>query len=68
MAKLHPLRKWRTANKIRQNKLAEQADISNSHLCEIEKGLKEPSLSVAATLAKISGLQIADFVLAHRRA
>lgn len=69
MSKIHPLRKWRKANAIRQNDLASRAKMATSYLCEIEKGLKEPSLALAAKLAKITDYQvnITDFVRGNRR-
>lgn len=52
----------RKARGITQERLAEEAGISQAMLCQVEKGLKNPSLLVSAEMAKILGCRIEDFL------
>ena len=58
----HNIRRIRKARGITQERLAEEAGISQSMLCQVEKGLKNPSLLVSAEMAKILGCRIEDFL------
>ncbi len=58
----HNIRRIRKARGITQERLAEEAGISQAMLCQVEKGLKNPSLLVSAEMAKILGCRIEDFL------
>lgn len=49
--------KFRKAAKITQGKLAEKVGISKTHLCQIENGKKDPSLSLLRDIAKHLSVQ-----------
>jgi transcriptional regulator with XRE-family HTH domain len=57
------LRLIRQIHDVNQTSMAKQLGISNSYLCEIEKGNKEPSLSVLDRYAQILNLRTSDIVL-----
>ena len=58
----HNIRRIRKARGITQERLAEEAGISQAMLCQVEKGLKNPSLLVSAEMAKILCCRIEDFL------
>lgn len=49
---LNNITKYRKMQNLSQGKLAEMAGISRTHLNRIELGVAEPSLKVAAEIAK----------------
>ncbi|ADU50253.1 transcriptional regulator, XRE family [Thermaerobacter marianensis DSM 12885] len=59
------IRAARQAAGLSVKELARRAHISPSHLSDIERGVKHPSLAVAATLAQILGRSL-DWVVAGR--
>ena len=58
----HNIRRIRKARGITQERLAEEAGISQAMLCQVEKGLKNPSLLVSAEITKILGYLIEEFL------
>ena len=52
------IKKIREAKEISQMELAEKIGISQAMLCQIERGTKNPSLQVAAEIAKILGCEL----------
>lgn len=60
----HPLRIWRKKAGITLAELAQRANITPSHLSEIERHKNDPSLSLAAKLSRATSgeVQIVDFV------
>ncbi len=62
MDQVHPLREWRKANDKTLASLAGDVAVTPSHLSEIERGLNDPSLALAARLSKASGIPIDKFV------
>lgn len=59
---LHPLREWRRVTGKTLVDVAAEVEVTPSHLSEIERGLSEPSLSLASRLAKLAGIPIESFV------
>ena len=58
----HPLRTWRKANGKTLADVAEDVSVTPSHLSEIERGLNEPSLALAARLSKATDIPLDKFV------
>lgn len=56
------IRRIRESRSMTQEYLAEEAGISQAMLCQIEKGIKNPSLQVSAEMAKLLGCRIEDFL------
>ncbi|HEV2453970.1 MAG TPA: helix-turn-helix transcriptional regulator [Verrucomicrobiae bacterium] len=56
------LRKHRLALKLSQETLSEKADIHPTHVSFIERFERNPSLNVAASLAKALGLTLSEMV------
>lgn len=56
----HPLRAWRKsqAPKVTLATLAARVGVTPSHLSEIETGNNEPSLALAITLSKETGIEV----------
>lgn len=57
----HPLRKWRNDNGKTLANVAEGVAVTPSHLSEIERGLNNPSLALAARLSRETGIPIEEF-------
>jgi transcriptional regulator with XRE-family HTH domain len=66
----HPLRAWRDGQspKMTLSALADEVDVSASHLSEIENWNNEPSLDLAARLHTRTGIDMKDFVKAPETA
>lgn len=56
------LRKHRLALKLSQETLSEKADIHPTHVSFIERFERNPSLNVAASLAKALGLTLTEMI------
>jgi transcriptional regulator with XRE-family HTH domain len=56
------LRKHRLAKKLSQEALSEMADLHPTHVSLIERFLRNPSLNVAASLAKARGLTLSEMI------
>lgn len=57
------IRRIREAREMTQEHLASEAGISQPMLCQIEKGTKNPSLQVAAEMAKVLECRIEDLLV-----
>lgn len=62
MARVHPLREWRTANGKTLADVAGAVGVTPSHLSEIERDLNDPSLALASRLSKATDIPIDKFV------
>lgn len=49
---IHPLRAWRDTNGITLAALADEVDVTASHLSEIERGIGTPSIKLARRLSE----------------
>lgn len=60
----HALRRWRHAQKPRITlaDLAERMRVKPSHLSQIETGIKNPSIRLAARLSEETGIPLESFV------
>jgi transcriptional regulator with XRE-family HTH domain len=56
------LRKHRLALKLSQETLSEKADIHPTHVSFIERFERNPSLNVAASLAKALGVSLSEMI------
>jgi len=56
------LRKHRLALKLSQETLSEMADIHPTHVSFIERFERNPSLNVAASLAKALGISLSEMI------
>jgi Predicted transcriptional regulator len=56
------LRAVRKSKGMRQNKLAEMAGISKSHLCDLERGRASPSVDTLVRLAEALGEDVSAFL------
>lgn len=54
------IKKRREALNVSQRDLAEQVGIAQPFLCQVERGTKNPSLQVAAEIAKVLGCDLQD--------
>lgn len=61
------IRRIREEKGITQASLAEQAGITQSMLCQIERGTKNPSLQVSKEIADALGCEIDTFLDASSR-
>lgn len=61
--KQHPFRTWREANGLTLAEIATDVDCVPSYISDIERGIKQPSLTVASKLSKMSGIPVDKFVL-----
>lgn len=52
----------REASNMSQRDLAEQVGIAQPFLCQVERGTKNPSLQVAAEIAKVLKCDLKDLV------
>lgn len=64
MAKMHALRLWRLRNEVTLDELAEIVGVEGPHLSMIERGLRSPSIGLAAKLSKATGhvVHLEEFV------
>lgn len=60
--KTHPLYHWRKLHGKTLQALADDLDVTQSHLSEIENWNNEPSLELAARLHDTTGIPMALFV------
>ena len=58
----HPLRQWRKGRSITQETLAKEIDVVPSHICQIERRTRMPSLPLAARLAAHTGIPLVEFL------
>ena len=56
----HPIRAWRIAQKVTQDRLCKAVGCKGSHLSLIEKGVNRPSFDLAKRIAKETGLSLED--------
>lgn len=56
------LKKYRAANGMSQEKLAEKANIHPTHVGLIERSLRNPSLKVSKAIADALGLSLAQMI------
>ena len=56
------LRLIRVFHDLKQRDLAERLGISTSHISEIEKGVKSPSLALVARYAHVFGLPVSSIM------
>jgi transcriptional regulator with XRE-family HTH domain len=56
------LRLIRTFHDLKQNQLADQLGISTSHLSEIEKGVKKPSLDLLERYSKQFSMPLSEIL------
>ena len=56
------LRKYRSEKEITQEALAEKADIASKMVSLIERGVRNPSLNVADSIAKGLGVSLAQMI------
>jgi len=70
MDRIHPLRAWRLERRKTLAGLAARVGVTPSHLSEIERGLNQPSMNLAAKLSRATGgeVQVGDFVRQPARA
>lgn len=52
------IKKIRESKRLKQTEVAEQAGITQSMLCQIEKGIKNPSLIVGKEIADALGVEV----------
>lgn len=62
MPDTHPLREWRKEKGVTLSEVAAMVAVTPSHLSEIERGLNEPSLALAARLSKATEIPLDRFV------
>ena len=46
---------------LTQQEVAAQAKIAQSHLCKVENGVREPTVTIALRICDVLGLNINDF-------
>jgi transcriptional regulator with XRE-family HTH domain len=57
------LKKHRTAAKLSQEKLAELCDIERTYISFLERGLRQPSLSMTFRLAEVFGVKASELII-----
>ena len=57
------LKLLRTYHQYSQTNLAKKLEISNSYLCEIEKGIKPPSIDLLAKYAELFKMPVSTILL-----
>jgi len=57
------LKLLRTYHQLSQTELANKLDVSNSYLCEIEKGIKTPGLDLLGKYAVIFKMPVSNILL-----
>ena len=57
------LKLLRTYHQLNQAELALKLEISNSYLCEIEKGVKSPSIDLLAKYAEVFKMPVSNILL-----
>lgn len=57
------LKLLRTYHQLSQTALAQKLDISNTYLCEIEKGIKTPSIDLLAAYAEVFKMPLSTILL-----
>ena len=57
------LRELRQKKGVSQEKLAEAIDSHQVYISEIERGLKEPSLSFLMKLSNLMGMSLSDLIV-----
>lgn len=60
--KTHPLYRWRKSEGLTLQALADELDVTQPHLSEIENWNNEPSLELAARLHTRTGIDMKAFV------
>lgn len=63
MTTIHPLRRWRIKAGKTLSDVGTAVGTEPSYISDIERFIKQPSLTVAAKLSKLSKVPIAKFVL-----
>jgi len=59
------IKKVRTEKNMSLAKLAERTGLSSSHINDVEKGIKEPGITVLIRLAKGLGVSVTDLYKVH---
>ncbi len=62
MADTHPMRAYRKQAGKTLTELGEEAGVSAGFLSDVERGVKQPSLPLAAKLSRITGVPLDGFV------
>lgn len=57
------LKLLRTYHQLSQTELASKLEVSNSYLCEIEKGVKQPSLDLLSQYARVFKMPVSNILL-----
>jgi len=57
------LKLLRTYHQLSQTELATKLEVSNSYLCEIEKGVKSPSIDLLTKYAEIFKMPVSNILL-----
>ncbi|MCD4675840.1 MAG: helix-turn-helix domain-containing protein [Desulfobacula sp.] len=58
----HVLRKFRTLNKLSQEKLSQESGLDRSYISLLERGLRQPSLTTMLLLSKTLNTTAANMV------
>jgi transcriptional regulator with XRE-family HTH domain len=56
------LRRWREAKSLTQERLAEKADLDQTYISGIERGLRNPGIKNVVRLARALGIPTAKLV------
>lgn len=56
------LRRWREAKNLTQERLAEKADLDQTYISGIERGLRNPGIKNVVRLARALGITTAKLV------
>lgn len=56
------IKKLRTERNMKQTELAQKAGITQSMLCQIERGTKNPSLQIGYIISKILQCEVDDLI------
>lgn len=56
------LRKFRTINKLSQEKLSQECGLDRSYISLLERGLRQPSLTTILLLSRILNTTAADMI------
>jgi transcriptional regulator with XRE-family HTH domain len=58
MSKSHPLRQWRTKNKIILSDFAKMAGTTASSISRVERGIQDPSLALMIRIVQATNKEI----------
>ena len=60
---VHPIKVWREYRNLTLHELAQQCDVSDAAISQIENGKREPSVKLLKTIAETLSVELDDLII-----